>query len=92
METIDGGLMARAKAGEIDVIIHGRNCFCTMGAGIARGIEQEFSAAFDADRGTGKNAREKRGRRTAAGRLYQRSLVRNRLGRTTPSYGTNRRL
>jgi len=34
MTTIPGDLIALAKAGEFEVIVHGCNCFCTIGAGI----------------------------------------------------------
>ena len=32
---VEGNLVTLAKKGEFDVIAHGCNCFCTMGAGIA---------------------------------------------------------
>lgn len=35
MKTIKGDLIQLALANEFDVIIHGCNCFCTMGKGIA---------------------------------------------------------
>lgn len=44
-----GDLIKLGKAGEFDVIVHGCNCFCTMGAGIAKGIKAEFPEAFEAD-------------------------------------------
>ena len=37
MKIIKGNLISLALAGEFEVIIHGCNCFCTMGAGIAGG-------------------------------------------------------
>ena len=49
MQTEKGDLIQKAKAGEFDVIIHGCNCFCTMGAGIAKTIKQVFPAAYQAD-------------------------------------------
>ena len=36
---VQGNLIALADAGQIDVLIHGCNCFCTMGAGIAKDIK-----------------------------------------------------
>ena len=33
MKTIQGNLIHSAQAGEFDLIVHGCNCFCTMGAG-----------------------------------------------------------
>jgi O-acetyl-ADP-ribose deacetylase (regulator of RNase III) len=49
MKTEKGDLIQKARAGEFDVIIHGCNCFCTMGAGIAKTIKQVFPTAFQAD-------------------------------------------
>ncbi len=61
MKVTQGDLIKKAKEGEFDLIVHGCNCFCTMGAGIAKGIKSEFSGAFDADRATTKGSREKLG-------------------------------
>jgi O-acetyl-ADP-ribose deacetylase (regulator of RNase III) len=52
MQTETGDLIQKAKAGEFDVIIHGCNCYCTMGAGIAKTIKQVFPAAYQADLAT----------------------------------------
>lgn len=41
-ETIKGDLIELAKQGKFDVITHGCNCFCTMGAGIAVPMSKEF--------------------------------------------------
>jgi len=38
----DGNLITLAKEGHFDVITHGCNCFCTMGAGIAPQMAREF--------------------------------------------------
>lgn len=43
---VDGDLVKLALDGEFDVIAHGCNCFCTMGAGIA----PLFAKYFNADR------------------------------------------
>lgn len=61
MKTIEGDLIRLALDGEFDVIIHGCNCFCTMGAGIAKGIKAEFPEAFKADIQTIKGSKEKLG-------------------------------
>lgn len=45
---IEGNLIALAKAGAFDVIAHGCNCFCTMGAGIA----PQMAKAFECDKYT----------------------------------------
>jgi O-acetyl-ADP-ribose deacetylase (regulator of RNase III) len=39
---INGDLIALAKEGKFDVITHGANCFCTMGAGIAPQMAKAF--------------------------------------------------
>jgi len=62
MKTIQGDLIKLALAGEFDVIVHGCNCFCTMGAGIAKTIKQKFPAAFQADLATAKGNKTKLGK------------------------------
>jgi O-acetyl-ADP-ribose deacetylase (regulator of RNase III) len=61
MKTIDGDLIKLALEGQFDVIVHGCNCFCTMGAGIAKSIKSEFPEAFEADLTTEKGAKQKLG-------------------------------
>lgn len=46
---IDGNLITLAKKGEFDVITHGCNCFCVMGAGIA----PQMAKAFGCDQARG---------------------------------------
>ena len=38
MNIVKGNLVTLALAGEFDVIIHGCNCFNTMGSGVAKDI------------------------------------------------------
>jgi len=61
MKTIKGDLIELALKGEFDVIIHGCNCFCTMGAGIAKTIKQVFPEAYQADLKTKKGEKTKLG-------------------------------
>jgi O-acetyl-ADP-ribose deacetylase (regulator of RNase III) len=61
MNIIEGDLIALALAGRFDVIVHGCNCFCTMGAGIARIVQDEFPEAYAADLVTVKGDRKKLG-------------------------------
>lgn len=61
MTTAEGDLVLMALDGKFDVIIHGCNCFCTMGAGIARVIQEEFPEAYAADLVTTKGDRNKLG-------------------------------
>ena len=52
MKHVKGDLIKLALNGQFDVIVHGCNCFCTMGAGIARGIAYHFPRAYDTDLNT----------------------------------------
>ena len=52
MNEIKGDLIEMALEGHFDVITHGCNCFCTMGAGIAPQIKEAFPDAWQADSGT----------------------------------------
>ncbi len=52
MKTVRGDLIKLALAGEFDVIIHGCNCQCAMGAGIAKVIRSTFPEAYEADSNT----------------------------------------
>lgn len=59
--TLQGDLIALALDNQFDVIVHGCNCFCTMGAGIAKSIKQYFPAAYQVDLATIKGDRDKLG-------------------------------
>ncbi len=61
MTIIQGDLIALAKEGRFDVIVHGCNCQCTMGAGIAKFIKAAFPQAYEADCQTAKGDRDKMG-------------------------------
>lgn len=61
MKILTGDLIKLAVKGEFDLIIHGCNCFCTMGAGIAKTIKEKFPEAYRADLETEKGARSKLG-------------------------------
>lgn len=61
MKIVKGDLVKLAIQGEFDVIIHGCNCFCTMGAGIALTIKQHFPMAYKADLATAKGDKSKLG-------------------------------
>jgi O-acetyl-ADP-ribose deacetylase (regulator of RNase III) len=47
---VDGDLIEMALDGKVDAIVHGCNCFCTMGAGIARQLADRFPEVAEADR------------------------------------------
>ncbi len=61
MKKIKGDLIKRALRNEFDVIVHGCNCFCTMGAGIAKTIKDNFSQAYRADLQTKRGDKNKLG-------------------------------
>jgi len=66
MKVVKGNLITLAKQGEFDVIIHGCNCFNTMGAGIAKQIKNEFPEAYEVDQKTKKGDVAKMGSFTHA--------------------------
>lgn len=61
MNLITGDLLRLAQDGRFDVIVHGCNCQCTMGKGIAASIKQLFPEAYAADLATPKGDRTKLG-------------------------------
>lgn len=66
MKIVEGDIIKLAIEGRFDVIIQGCNCFCTMGAGLARSIRHEFPEAYDADCETKKGSKKKLGTCSAA--------------------------
>ena len=52
MNLVKGDLVKMGKNNEVDIIVHGCNCFNTMGAGIAASIAREFPDAYNADQET----------------------------------------
>jgi O-acetyl-ADP-ribose deacetylase (regulator of RNase III) len=73
MKTVHGDLLALAEQGDFDVLVHGANCQCTMGAGIAKSIRARFPEAWQADRKTAKGDRTKLG--TFSSALVKRGSV-----------------
>lgn len=61
MKYIIGDLIKMAESGQFDVIVHGCNCFCTMGGGIAAAIANNFPHAYEEDCKTIKGNRNKLG-------------------------------
>jgi O-acetyl-ADP-ribose deacetylase (regulator of RNase III) len=47
-----GNLLDLAEQGEFNIIIHGCNCFNTMGSGIAKQIKERYPLAYEADQMT----------------------------------------
>ena len=61
MKKITGDLLQLAIDGYFDVIIHGCNCQCQMGKGIALSIKRQFPEAYAADCQTAKGDASKLG-------------------------------
>lgn len=66
MKVIQGDLIALAKQGAFDVIVHGCNCYNTMGGGIARTIRDTWPEVYQADCATRKGDYKKLGTFTLA--------------------------
>lgn len=70
LEYKTGDLIAAFKAGEIGVIAHQSNCFCTMGSGVALSIKKNFPDAYMADCRTVKGDKRKLGTWTSTVTKY----------------------
>lgn len=66
MQIVTGNLIELALRGKFDVIVHGCNCFNTMGAGIAREIAIKLPEATIIDNYTTRGDKSKLGHFTAA--------------------------
>lgn len=66
MKQVQGDLIAMALEGKFDVIVHGCNCFHTMGGGIARTIREQFPEAYEADLKTVYGSKDKLGQVSSA--------------------------
>lgn len=66
MKQVTGDLLQLAQIGQFDVIVHGCNCFHTMGAGIAKLIAARYPQALAADKTTPYGDRAKLGAISAA--------------------------
>ena len=66
VRVIQGNLLTLAHAGRFDVIVHGCNCFNTMGSGIARDIKDSLPEAYAVDQQTKRGDRNKLGTYTHA--------------------------
>lgn len=61
MKTVKGDLLKMGKNGDFEVIVHGCNCFHTMGAGIAAQIAKQFPNVYEADKQTEYGSKSKLG-------------------------------
>lgn len=63
---VNGDLIKLAQEGEFDMIVHGCNCFCVMGAGIAKQLAMKYPQVYEEDLKTGAGDYGKLGNFTAA--------------------------
>jgi O-acetyl-ADP-ribose deacetylase (regulator of RNase III) len=61
LKEVTGNLIDMGMNGDFDVIIHGANCYCTMGGGIAREIRVRIPEVYEADCQTVSGDRSKLG-------------------------------
>lgn len=61
MKVLTSDLIRMAQNGKFDVIVHGCNCFCAMGSGIAPVIAKTFPDALEVDKNTIKGDKQKLG-------------------------------
>lgn len=61
MKSINGDLLSAFDNGDIDIMVHGCNCFCTMGAGIALPIKRKYPEVYKKDLETKKGSKSKLG-------------------------------
>ncbi len=59
IKEITGDLVKQAK--DYDIIVHGCNCFCTMGSGIAPQIKKKWPEAYEVDKASVRGDRRKLG-------------------------------
>lgn len=67
---VKGDLIKAFTFDKFDAIVHGCNCFCNMGAGIAKTIANEFPMALETDEATRRGDESKLGRYTAVETEY----------------------
>jgi len=87
MIEIYGDLLEYAKIKQFDAIVHGANCFCTMGSGIAKQIKEQFYEAYAADCKTKKGDILKLGSYTQCKATHYDFIIIN--GYTQYNYGTD---
>ena len=63
---VNGDIIEMAVEGKFDIIVHGCNCFNTMGSGIARQIKTVFPQAYEIDCQSIRGSKDKLGSFTYA--------------------------
>lgn len=67
MTIIRDDILSKLDPNTKTVILHGCNCFCTMGAGIAKYLKQKYPLIYSVDKGTKYGDRKKLGTFSIAG-------------------------
>lgn len=84
---LKGDLLDAFVAGEVDSIVHGANCWCQFGAGIALQIKQQFPDAYKEDQFTISGDKRKMGMFTFSQNSY--GIIFN--AYTQYDYGTSKK-
>jgi O-acetyl-ADP-ribose deacetylase (regulator of RNase III) len=66
IKTISGNLIDLAESGNFDYIVHGCNCFHTMGSGLAGQLVKRYPLILEADKTSKYGDREKLGTWTSS--------------------------
>lgn len=61
MEYVKGDIVELAESGRYDVVIHGCNCMCVMGAGVAKALSTKWPDVKSVDKHTVKGDENKLG-------------------------------
>ena len=67
MDIIKADILTNLDPTKPTVILHGCNCFCTMGAGIAKYLKQQYPLVYTVDKQTGFGDKKKLGSLSIAG-------------------------
>ena len=59
--SLNGCIIEAFKTGQYDALVHGCNCFCNMGAGLAKQIAKSYGSALKEDQQTTYGDRTKLG-------------------------------
>lgn len=85
MEKITGDIVKLAESGNYDVVIHGCNCMCVMGAGVAKALSDRWPEVKTVDKYTVKGDESKLGKftyiRTQEGMIIVNLYTQYRYGR-----------
>ncbi|MBV1910623.1 MAG: macro domain-containing protein [Kangiellaceae bacterium] len=75
MKIMEGDLISLAEERIFDVIIHGCNCLCTMGSGLAKTIKNKYPQVYKVDCETTKGDKAKLGSYSAITVGHQSAFV-----------------